>query len=128
MRVHLSLLLVTTAFRFLSAMDVEHTLCGPGIPVVSVSVEPCSRLPCKLARGSTTTFQIQFEAEDDIGSFGRAELYLVTWGLAVPFPLDKPEICRSVRPTCPLQAGVRYTYTKSTSIPKSHPRVGHCIC
>ncbi|TGZ63721.1 hypothetical protein CRM22_006753 [Opisthorchis felineus] len=123
MRVHLSLLLVTTAFTFLSAMNVDYTLCAPGVPVVSVSVEPCSRLPCKLARGIRTTFRIQFEADDNISDLGRAELYSINWGVAVPFPMNKPEICESVLPKCPLEAGVLYTYTKSTSIPKSHSRI-----
>ncbi|OON15772.1 hypothetical protein X801_08421, partial [Opisthorchis viverrini] len=58
-----------------------------------------------------------------VGSIGRAEVYGVVGGVAVPFAVDVSQICGNVEPTCPLQPGRWHSYTRSIDIAPTHSQV-----
>ncbi|OON15613.1 hypothetical protein X801_08580, partial [Opisthorchis viverrini] len=90
------------------------------IPVGIVSVEPCTTVPCELRRGTRTSFRIQFQPDETMGSVGQVEVYGVVGGVAVPFTLDTPKMCGNVQPHCPFRAGAWYSYKKSILIASTH--------
>ncbi|KER20781.1 hypothetical protein T265_10752 [Opisthorchis viverrini] len=58
-----------------------------------------------------------------VGSIGRAEVYGVVGGVAVPFAVDVSQICGNVEPTCPLQPGRWHSYRRSIDIAPTHSQV-----
>ncbi|KER22623.1 ML domain protein [Opisthorchis viverrini] len=123
MRVPQALLLFTSAFLFVNAGSVRYTDCGSSVSVYSVAVEPCYGTPCSLTRGSTATTQITFQAGRSAGSGGTVEVSGIVGGSVVPVDLDSPQICGHVQPSCPLQSGQWYTYTKPMFIGQSYPEI-----
>ncbi|KER22624.1 hypothetical protein T265_14811, partial [Opisthorchis viverrini] len=93
------------------------------LTISSVSVEPCSTTPCVLKRGGSATISIVFQANDTAGLPGDALVQGIKWGIPFSFNLDSPQICGDVQPSCPLESGQWYTYTKTISISSWYPAV-----
>ncbi|KAG5446315.1 Phosphatidylglycerol/phosphatidylinositol transfer protein [Clonorchis sinensis] len=101
----------------------ENKLTSSKLTVNSVSVDPCSTMPCVLRRGGPTTVSIVFQANNTAGFHGDAAVQFIKWGIPFPFGLKDPQICGDVKPSCPLQSGQLYTYTKELFISSWYPSV-----
>ncbi|TGZ66310.1 hypothetical protein CRM22_005394 [Opisthorchis felineus] len=123
MRVRYTLLLLAFAFTSVRAEIVTYEDCGSTLTVKSVSVEPCSTTPCVLKRGGSATISIVFQADVTAGIPGDAAVQGIKWGIPFSFGLNDPQICGDVQPSCPLQSGQWYTYTKTISISSWYPAV-----
>ncbi|XP_032521092.1 NPC intracellular cholesterol transporter 2-like [Danaus plexippus] len=124
----LSVFVLTIALT--TATDVQQC---PGSSVENlkenVQLSPCSRLPCRLKRGSKQFITITFTPESDLPDLKNQVTALL---LGIPFPFvgvdgvsvcDKLENEKGEKVSCPLKAGTKYVYKDSFPVHNFYPTV-----
>ncbi|KER26386.1 hypothetical protein T265_14009, partial [Opisthorchis viverrini] len=87
---------------------------------LSVSITPCNTYYCVLQRGKPTTFEITFQAFDDLEAAGvEVSAIFKTVMMLVTFP--NANVCDRLNPPCPIRARQTYTYSYTTAIAESFP-------
>nr|CAH8819258.1 unnamed protein product [Trichobilharzia regenti] len=94
--------------------------------IVSMTVTPCDTKPCSLYKGKNATITIDFKTSSAVTK-ASAIVHGILSHIPVPFPLDNPDVCKFVTPSCPLkpsEAKYTYNYTMLTSTSYPSIRVG----
>ena len=94
----------------------------PTAEIISVSIEPCDKQPCKLIRGSSTSIAIKFKPTIDITKLKTIVKGKVA-GFWISFPLENKDACSNGGLTCPMKVGQEYTYKFSLPVQKVFPTV-----
>ena len=92
----------------------------PTASIETVSVDPCTALPCEMHLGKNATISIKFTPTDIAQTLtSNVHADIGTW---LPYPLPDPDACKSSGLTCPLKPGVEsmYHYTMDIKAPISH--------
>jgi len=118
-----SLVITVILFAAVSAVDVKFKDCGSQVGVIeSISVEPCTKSPCRLPRGRNYTIGINFKSAENTPVV-QAKVYGIVLGIKVPFPLPQPDGCLDSGVECPVQAGREYRYQATLPVLTSYPAV-----
>ncbi|XP_029165205.1 NPC intracellular cholesterol transporter 2 homolog a-like [Nylanderia fulva] len=110
-----------------SCLAVTFTDCGStlgGFTEVSVSECHPSDVKCTLVRGFNASISIKFTPNQDIEHVN-VLVYGILFGVPVPFPFDKPDVCQDPNDgiKCPLKKNQEYQYTTSLFVQKTYPAV-----
>ena len=91
---------------------------------VSVSGCQASDARCALVRGTNASISIKFIPNKDITQV-KARVYGILIDIPVPFPLEKPDVCKDPDDgvSCPLHKDQEYHYTTTLFVQKNFPRV-----
>ncbi|GAA54454.1 hypothetical protein CLF_103124, partial [Clonorchis sinensis] len=93
---------------------------SPYAKPLSVSIIPCNSYYCVLQRGRSTTFEITFQAYDDLLASG-VEVLAIFKTVMMVVSLPDADVCDRLNPPCPVRAGQTYTYRYTTTIDKRFP-------
>ncbi|XP_072751077.1 uncharacterized protein [Anoplolepis gracilipes] len=112
-------------FHFSYAVQFED--CGSILGKFSeVSVSGCqeSDESCALVRGTNASISIKFTANQDIETVN-VRVYGVLSGVPIPFPFNKPDVCKDLDAgvKCPLHKNQEYDYKTSLFVQKKFPPV-----
>ncbi|XP_014482247.1 PREDICTED: protein NPC2 homolog [Dinoponera quadriceps] len=101
--------------------------CGSTLGKFSdVSVTGCQTTDenCALKRGTNATISIKFKPNAHISQV-LIRVYGVMLDIPIPFPLDKPDMCKDpdCGVKCPLEKDQEYTYTTTMYVQRKFPSV-----
>ncbi|CAK1550521.1 unnamed protein product [Leptosia nina] len=104
---------------------------GKSIPNLkeNVQLSPCKKPPCKLKKGTDQHITINFTPDEDITEL-RNNVIADVFGVPLPFVgVDGIGICDKIltadgqKTSCPLKAGVNYTYKDSFPVLEIYPQI-----
>ncbi|XP_070160181.1 NPC intracellular cholesterol transporter 2 homolog a [Polyergus mexicanus] len=110
-----------------SCLAVKFANCGSTLgKFTEVSVSGCqaSDEKCALVRGTNASISINFIPNKDITQV-YVHVYGVLIDIPIPFPFDKPDVCKDLNDgvACPLHKDQEYHYTTSLLVQKKFPSV-----
>ncbi|XP_012215342.1 NPC intracellular cholesterol transporter 2 homolog a [Linepithema humile] len=108
-------------------LGVSFENCGSTLgKFTAVSVSGCQATDekCVLVRGTNASISITFVPNEDV-SHVTARVYGIMMTVPIPFPLDKPDVCKDPDDgvNCPLQGNQEYHYTTALFVQKKFPSV-----
>ncbi|XP_032685917.1 NPC intracellular cholesterol transporter 2 homolog a-like [Odontomachus brunneus] len=110
-----------------SCVGYAYMDCGSTLgSFSSVSVSGCdtNTESCHLIRGTNATINIKFKPNTDISQVN-LHVFGVILDVEIPFPMDKPDVCKDLEcgVHCPLRKDQEYNYTTSMFVKKAFPKV-----
>ncbi|KAL6254532.1 hypothetical protein P5V15_014585 [Pogonomyrmex californicus] len=122
---------VTFAFYYalcsVSCLAVTFEDCGSSLgKFTEVSVSNCQSTDarCILTRGTYESISIKFIPNQDISQVN-VRIFGVLHSVPIPFPFDKPDVCKDTNDgvDCPLHKDQEYHYTTTLFVQKQYPAV-----
>lgn len=99
--------ILTTLSTLAVGKKLSFKKCGGYSDIESVDIPSCSSDPCVLEVGSTINASMSFTPSEMVEK-GTIKVFVLAFGLRVPFPYPDNDVCKNHGLVCPLKSEKQY--------------------